>query len=813
MSDRLSPGWTVSVDDGPPQPVDLPHDGMIARTRNADAPGGSHNAWFPGGRYLYRLTWTAPADADSRHLALFFEGVQGTTTVRLDGREVAAWRSGYREVEVSLNAHLTAGRPVAIEVDVDHTALPDARWYTGSGIYRDLTMRNLPLAHLVRGGVRTVFTRDGEDGRLDVTAELSAAARDGDEVVIRLLDGDTVAANASSSVSGGRAATSLDVLRARMWSAEEPHLYTLELVLRRDGDDVDVLRERTGLRTIAVDSRRGLQINRRTELLRGACVHHDNGVIGAATLRAAEFRRARLLKDAGYNAIRSAHNPLSRHFLDACDEIGLYVVDELTDVWFLPKTAHDGADRFDETWPDDARSMVAKDLLHPSVITYSIGNENHETSTERGIRTTAEITSFIRSLDATRPVTTGINFMLNAVSKASDSPAPEPVAPAPEPERTPSALTSTMINVLANRLGTVTRWVTHLPSAERNTAGVSAELDVVGYNYAWSRYRIDARRHPDRVILGSESLSGDLPSIWRRVTGIPAVIGDFAWTGWDYLGEAGIGSWLYDAGPRRSLLIKEFPHLVAGPGAFDITGVAGAPVALQKAVWGQLDAPAILVRPLDVAGARIQKTVWRASDAIVSWSWSGYEGVRTQIEVYSDDDEVELLLNGRRIGRRRTGARNGFVARFRAPYEPGELVAVGYRKGRESSRSSLRSAGPAKLRLRVETPVADADAAFVWVECSDADGIVDSTARIDVTLDVEGGTLAGFGSAHPSPAPDISFADDRHELYRGRALAVIRGDGSGRPVTISARAASTISVATCTLPPPLPTPPQPAAMI
>lgn len=792
MTDDFASSWTVRTDGGQPEAIILPHDGMISRPRSADAPGGAHNAWFPGARYRYERTWMPPADADDRYLALFFEGVQGAVTVRVDGREVSSWRSGYREVEVPLTGLVREGVPVRLEVDVDHTAVPDARWYTGSGIYRDLSLWNLPCAHIVRGQVRTEFSFDDDTASLHVSALLSLDVRDSDEVTVRLLDGHNAVASAATTGAPGRAAVALTLDRPRLWSDEDPYLYTLEIALRRDGAELDVLRERTGLRTVTVDARHGLRVNGRTVLLRGACLHHDNGVIGATTLRTAEYRRARLLKEAGYNAIRSAHNPLSRHLLDACDELGLYVVDELTDVWFLPKTAHDGADRFDETWPDDARSMVAKDHLHPSVIMYSIGNENHETSTERGVRVAEEITAFVHEVDRTRPVTTAINFMLNAVSKADGGPAaPPPVAV--NPERAPSALTSTMINILANRLGALTQWVARLPSAERNTAGIAAAVDVVGYNYARGRYRTDARRHPDRVILGSESLSGELPRIWRDVEALPAVIGDFAWTGWDYLGEAGIGSWVYDAGPRRSLLMKEFPHLVADPGAIDITGVAGAPVALQKAVWGLLDAPAIMVRPLDVAGARVQKTVWRASDASASWSWRGYEGVPAEIEVYSDADEVELLLNGRSLGRRRAGVRADYVARFRTPYEPGELVAVGYRHGLEIGRSVLRSAGATQLRLRVEASYPGDDAAFVWAEFADPDGLIESAASAEITLEIENAQLVGFGSADPTPSSNASFTDHVHHAYRGQALAILRSDASASPPAITARSGGSVA--------------------
>ncbi|GAA5031219.1 DUF4982 domain-containing protein [Microbacterium fluvii] len=781
-------GWAV-MRDGIEKTVDIPHDAMIDRPRRKDAPAGAHNGWFPGGRAVYRRSFRMPADADERSLALRFEGVQGEAAVRVDGRLLAQWHSGYREVIVPLDGTGAPGAEVSIEVDVDHTGHPDSRWYTGTGIYRDVTVLDRPRAHIVADGIRTSFAGDGTLGHLSVDVETSAAVVAGDEIVARLVDAqgrdETIVASASAEPRDGT--LTLEVDRPRLWSAERPDRYRLEVAVRRDGIELHTVSALIGLRTVTADARRGLRVNGDTVLLRGACIHHDNGLLGAATLRSAEFRRARLLKEAGYNAVRSAHNPLSRHFLDACDELGLYVVDELTDVWFLPKTTHDGADRFASAWRSDARSMVRKNRLHPSVIMHSIGNENPETATAEGVRIAAEIVDFLHAEDPRGLVTTGINFMLNAVSK------PERGAGAPSlPDTTvdnsdPSLLTSTMINVIANRLGPITQAVSRLPAAERRTKDVAAVLDVVGYNYAWGRYRRDARHHPARVILGTESFAGDLARIWPRVEAIPAVIGDFVWTGWDYLGEVGIGSWTYEPGRRGTAFGKSFPHVIAGPGAIDIVGTPGAPVAYQRAVWGLSDAPEIMVRPLDVSNRPASRTAWRSTDAIASWSWPGHEGERAEVEVYSDCDDVELLLDGRSLGRKRAGRRAGYRARFRVVYAPGELTAIGYRGGREVSRAVLRSAGSARLALRLDTrDGSGADAWFVWVEVADDDGIVDTTADVSVELAVEGATLAGFGSANPAPAAETSFADRVSRTYRGRALAVLRPRADCPPVTIAA---------------------------
>ena len=760
-------GWTFRRAPGAEAaPVRLPHDAMLAEPRRARESTGSHGGYFPGGHYRYAKRWTAPVDAG--HLNLVFEGVQGRTKVLVDGVTIAECASGYRE----FSAPLPAGDHL-IEVDVDNSEVPNSRWYTGAGIYRPVWLEQLPAVHLARDGIHI----NAQASSVDVGVDIGGPAPDGLVVEVRV--GDAVSEWAA--VVGGRADLRFTVPDAQLWSAEHPHRY--DTTVRLLDGDAELHRRtlRVGLRTLHVDAEQGLLVNGERVLLRGACVHHDSGVLGAATFRAAEFRRARILKANGYNAIRSSHNPISRDLLDACDEIGLYVIDELTDIWYEPKTAHDASARFAEIWRDDARAMVAKDHAHPSVIMYSIGNEITETATARGVRTARELHDFIAGLDPHRPTTVAVNLVLNVMAARGRS--PFKLGEEPEEPRKPSKVTSTAANVLTDRLGSLMRLISRLPVADRVSRDAFAAADVAGYNYAFGRYPGDRKRYPGRVILGSESMPGDLPRIWPIVERVPGVIGDFMWTGWDYLGEAGIGTWAY--GDHPGGLHKPYPALLAGPGAIDITGRPGAPALLARAVWGELTAPAIAVRPLDHAGRRTLRTAWRATDAVASWAWRGCEGRTAEIEVYSADDEVELLLNGRSLGRRRP---RRFVARFRTPYRPGELLAVGYRAGRETGRSTLVSAGPARLRLVAETRTLAADGqdlAFVHVELADDHGTVEMLATDAVTISVTGpGDLAGFGSA--APETEETFTGDTHTTYYGRALAVIRAGHRPGPITVSA---------------------------
>lgn len=777
MTERLlMDGWTVTdLDSGTRTDVSLPHDATIHRERSADAASGYHGAYFPGGRYLYSLA--LPRVGDGRH-RLRFEGIGGAADVRVNGAALARVESRYRETVVDIDSALRPDGENVLEVEIADTSQPDSRWYTGSGLYRPVWWDVTGPARFAPDGVRitTQGTRDREAMlQVDVSCDdptesvsVEVTARDAGGVV--------------AFSSGNLGSHTLTIDDAHLWSAEDPHLYDVTVALQVDGVASDVRTIRYGIRTLTVDAEAGLRVNGQEVLLRGACIHHDSGVLGAATHRDFEFRRARILKETGYNAVRSSHNPLSRDMLAACDEVGLYVMDELTDVWFAPKTAHDRAPHFEESWPDDLRSMVMKDRNHACVIMYSIGNEVGESATDAGVDAAQRMTELARELDSTRPTTLAVNFLLNVLARRGRTVFKDDAASASKAK--PSAATSTAANVIANKIGAITGLIARLPAADAASRDAFDAVDVAGYNYGWTRYRGDARRHADRVVVGSETMPGDIARIWPLVERLPNVIGDFMWTGWDYLGEAGLGDWAY--GPDAVPLTKPYPQLTSGTGTIDILGHPGAMSLLARAVWGQLRAPAIAVRPLDKTGMKVQRSAWRSTDAVSSWAWRGADGVTAEIEVYSADDEVELVLNGRPIGRRKAGARHGYLARFATRYEPGELIAIGYRGGIETSRSGLRSASQPTLTLTAEHPVVDAAGglAFVEIAIGDKAGTVEMLDDDDVTLSIDGpGTLAGFGSG--ASANPQSFTGTSHRTFRGRALAVVRASGDGR-ITVHA---------------------------
>lgn len=772
-------GWTVRGDSAlDAVPITLPHDAMIGESRSRTAPSGAHGSYFPGGRYVYSKRWTPGADAAGRTLSLLFEGVYGTARVLVDGKEVASNISGYREFTAPLSTSLDPDEPLLIEVEVDNSQLPNSRWYTGTGIYRNVWLTDRLATHIHDDGLDVDTELRGNDAHVAVSVAVENPLDQALRATAMLTGPDGRTFAGESAVREGIATILLQVNDAELWSDVSPDLHDLAVTLHADGQAIDHRTAKIGLRTLDVDATNGLRINGRPVKLRGACVHHDNGILGAATFRSAEYRRAHILKEAGFNAIRSSHNPLSRNLLDACDELGLYVIDELTDLWFGSKTAHDLAPSFDDIWRDDAQSMVAKDRLHPSVIMYSIGNEIAESNSQRGVTAAQQINDFILELDPSRPTTIAVNFLLNFVAASGRSLFNTAEHDPDKVERKPSAATSTMANVIANRIGGLMQLVSKLPKSDTVTREPFSKVHVAGYNYAWARYAGDAKRHSDRVVVGSESMPGHISKIWPLVERFPNVIGDFVWTGWDYLGEAGLGTWSY--GPASASIGKAYPELVAGCGLIDIIGHPGAGMLLTQAAWRQLPAPQIAVRPLDHAGEKVNKVAWRSTDAIRSWAWAGADGKTADIEVYSSDHEVEVLINGRSLGRKAGGRRRGYVTRYRTRYEPGEIVAVSYRNGVETSRSRLTSSHRPTVRLTEESapPHADhGDLVFIKIEIADAEGTVEMLEDDAITIEITGpGTLAGLGSA--APRTEESFIDARHTTHYGRALAAIRPTGA-----------------------------------
>jgi beta-galactosidase len=771
-------------------PVQVPHDAMIGSARAPSA--GPANAYFPGGAWEYTRTLASLADLAGSRVYLEFEGVYRSAQVFVNGALAGHRPYGYSGFVVRIDEFLRADGQNTIKVEA--IAGDDSRWYSGGGLYRNVHLLVCELVHIAPHGVR-VTTPDVDDGQAVVeiaaTIENESASAERCTLGIEILGpGGEVVARSEAVVTTwpGRpqiVRQRLTVAAPDRWTLDRPVLYTCAVTLKSGADVLDTASTTFGIRTIQVDAERGLRINGETIKLRGACIHHDNGVIGSATVERAEERRVELLKAAGFNALRSSHNPMSEAMLDACDRLGMLVMDEAFDSWTEAKVSNDYAQYFNEWWQADLASMVAKDFNHPSVVLYCIGNEIQDVGRSDGARRTRELADFVRQLDPTRFVTCAINPILACGPEVYAVPGAPPM---------PELGVNTIMTIMQE-------WLPMLLQSDLvgdRLEEAYAALDVGGYNYLETRYQMDHDRFPHRVMLGTETMPPLIGRYWPVVRDSPHVIGDFTWTGWDYLGEAGIGRVVrHDAGSPEGFH-GSYPWLVAEAGDLDITGFRRPVSYFREIVFGLRTDPYIAVhRPENHGKSAIHQSPWAFTDAIASWSWPESVGCTTSVEVYADGDEVELSLNGAVIGRAQAGELAGYRASFDTTYEPGVLDAVSYRDGVEIGRMNLRSAGDdTQLSVAVDRTVlhADGDVAFLEIALTDNVGIVHMTSDRLVTVTVHGtGVLLGLGSA--SPDSEESFVTASHRTHLGRALAVVRPTGIGAiTVVVSSEGLPTVAV-------------------
>lgn len=765
------------------QSITVPHDAMISEPRRDDLPQGASTGHFPSGAYQYRRSLFVDADRAGDLLTLVFEGVYRNAAVFVNGTLAGQRPNGYAEFSVRIDPYLNFGADN--EIVVECRTGKDTRWYSGAGLYRPVHLRTESSLRLVDTRLRALDLSDDE-----ATVEVTALVRNDGlrtefcRVATHLSTGENTVGESDvpATVPPGEEV----VVRHRIhladplpWSAETPNLYDVSVVLQRDGaGEVDDRQVRWGLRTINVDPVHGLRINGDAVKLRGACVHHDNGVLGAATFASAEERRVRILKEAGFNAIRSAHNPISRAMLDACDRLGMYVMDETFDMWTLSKSDEDYSYDFPQWWERDVESMVTKDINHPSVIFYSIGNEIPENGSPFGGVQSRKIAEHIRALDPTRLVTNGINGFVATIDEVLA--AMKAQAPADD--------AGSGVNTMMAQLGDYMNLISASEAVTLRTEESQAVLDVAGMNYAEGRYELDRDRFPQRVTVGTESFPTRIAEIWALVEADPRVIGDFTWTGWDYIGEAGIGGIDYvdDDTTTVQSVARDYPWLLAYCGDIDITGHRRPASYYREIVFGLRTAPYIAVQRPKHHGKQIAfATPWAWTDSLASWSWRGSEGNPIHVEVYARAEEVALLLDGEEIDRQRVGAETAFRADFETVYRPGTLEAVAYSDGVEVGRDHLRSAGEG-THMTAEVETGTDGLSFVTISLTDEAGVLVTGEDAPVTLTIEGpGVLQGFGSANPKTTED--FLSPIHTTFDGRAFAAIRRTGEGT-ITLTAHA-------------------------
>lgn len=745
--------------------VDLPHDWSIE-----DLPGTSSpfspaaisqvsGGFTTGGTGWYRKTFPVPAAQKGKRTILQFDGVYMNAEVWLNGKSLGTHPYGYTSFWYDITDRLNYGGNNTLAVKVKNEG-ENSRWYSGSGIYRHVWLKVTDAIHLANWSTFiTTPSVTPSSARVNIQATLrnesdnEATAT----VITRILDpkGAEVARVETKRSLGKDQSADIEqeatVNMPVLWSIESPNLYNAVMEVQTGAGIVDRTETSFGIRTLSFDAANGFRLNGQPVKLKGGCVHHDNGPLGARAYDRAEERRVELLKAAGYNAIRSAHNPPSPAFLDACDRLGMLVMDETFDMWNEPKNPADYHLYFRDWWQRDVESMVLRDRNHPSVFLWSIGNEIPERGRPEGVTTAGMLDSFIKKLDPTRSVTSAVNGL--------------------QPDKDP----------------------------------YFATLDVAGYNYAFggdhntqSLHEVDHERVPQRVVIGTESYPLEAFGAWMEVVDHPYVIGDFVWTAFDYIGEASIG-W------RGYFQYANFyPWNLAYCGDIDICGWKRPQSYYRDALWKK-DQLSLFVKPPKPSFApnpnRESWSKWHWDDVVADWNWKGQEGKPLQVNVYSSCEEVELFLNGKSMGRKPTTRSTKFMALFDVPYRPGTLKAVGYSGGREVSTTELSTAAePVTVKLAADRTALRADnqdLSYVTVELLDAKGHRHPKAENLVQFELSGpGKIIGVGNANPVSLE--SYQQLKRKAWQGRCLVVMKAGKAKGPITLKAKAAG-LPVATITL--------------
>ncbi len=739
---------TNTFDDRSWRLVDLPHDWSIEALPNQtpgevvgpftkQSPGTTATGYTLGGTAWYRKTFSLKAGGAYKQSLIRFDGVYMNCEVWVNGKLLATHPYGYTAFDVDIsNTVKPTGQPNVIAVKVRNEG-KTSRWYSGSGIYRHVWLVSKQPVHIEQDGVlvtteslsadkariKVSATLDNETGK-NATVKLSIKLIGPDEEIVQ-----TVKAPAAQVTGAGKEITQiLNVSKPKAWSVEKPALYTAEVAVLNSGKVTDKSKTTFGIRTIHFDANTGFSLNGKRILLKGGCLHNDNGFLGSATIDRAEERRVELMKANGFNAIRTSHNPPSKQFLDACDRNGMLVIDEAFDMWERQKNAQDYHLYFKDWWQKDLQSLIYRDRNHPSVIFWSIGNEINERVDSLGLAIEKRLVAEVKRLDNTRPVT-------EAICSFYDHP-----------------------NY---------KWESTIPAF--------AMLDVGGYNYMRSEYESDHKLHPERVMMGTESYPKEAFEYWMQVKKNPYVIGDFVWTAMDYFGETGLGNSRLSDETGRGLL-KQFPWFNGFCGDIDITGSKKPQMLYRDVIWDNSDLEMVVHAPIP-EGKREIVSQWGWPNEWQSWNWTGSEGKTMDVSVFSNYPLIRLELNGKIIGEQKVSEDTKLIATFKVPYQPGVLKAIAIKDGKEVASKQISTTGkPAKIKLIADRYIINAnrnDLSYVRIAITDSNGNIIPDAEIPVKLSVAGdGEIAGSGSACPNDMESVNSPVCK--TYRGQALAILR---------------------------------------
>ena len=778
---RFDQGWMFLKDSAPGaerpdyndsnwRRLNLPHDwsiedlpnrqaGTIAGPFSKASVGATSTGYAVGGTGWYRRKFMLPSADKEKVVSIQFDGVYRHADVWLNGHHLGYHPYGYTPFVYDLTPYLQpAGQPNVLAVRVRNQG-QNTRWYTGSGIYRHVWLTVAEPVHVAPWGI-AITTPQVSEKAAQVQIHTSVENRGAKatpivvQVSLRTSAGKlvsshkkTVTVTATGQVD---VAQTLSLPQPTLWSVETPYLYKATVMIWQGARKVDSLSAPFGVRTIHFDAQTGFTLNGKRVLLKGGCVHHDNGPLGAAAIDRAEERKVELLRANGFNAVRSSHNPPSPAFLDACDRLGMLVIDEAFDMWQRPKKPDDYHLDFDAWWERDLTAMIERDRNHPSIILWSVGNEISERADSSGLLITKKMVDRVHKLDPTRPTT-------EAICSFWEHPG--------------------------------TPW--------EASAKAFALLDVGGYNYEWKHYESDHQQTPNRIMVGTETFAKEAFENWQQVEKNPYVIGDFVWTAMDYMGETAIGhSLLQPRGEKDSTAaVLPWPWFNAFCGDLDLIGTKKPQSYYRDVVWRNSPVEMAVHAPIP-DGMKETVTNWGWPDEQPSWTWpiqagTGVEGKPLQVRVFTRSPQVRLLLNGKLIGEQ-TVPDSSIVTHFTVPYQPGTLQAISLRNGQETGRVTLATASvPHHIRLTADRKALEAgpdDLAYLTAEVVDVQGRVVPNAALALSFQVSGaGNLVAVGNGNPTDM--ASFQQPRRTTYRGRCLAIIRPTDHKGTITVKASAA------------------------
>lgn len=727
--------------------VDLPHDwsieklpdqktGEVVGPFSKSSIGNTATGYTIGGTAWYRKNFTMKAGEPYTQSIINFDGVYMNCEVYINGKLLANHPYGYTPFDVDITSALNRpGQTNVIAIKVRNEG-KNSRWYSGSGIYRHVWLiRKQPLRLAQNGVWVTTESLSTDKAKIKISAIVESALSKTIplQLQIKLIGPDgksvqIVSVPANKINAGKQIDQYITVNQPKAWSVENPNLYTAQVEVISNGKVTDRTKTVFGIRTIHFDATSGFTLNGKRVLLKGGCLHNDNGFLGSATIDRAEEHRVELMKAYGYNAIRTSHNPPSKQFLDACDRNGVLVIDEAFDMWERPKNPQDYHLYFKNWWQKDLKALIYRDRNHPSVIFWSIGNEINERVDSSGLAIEKELVAEVKRLDNTRPVT-------EAICSFYDHPD--------------------------------YKWESTIPAF--------AMLDVGGYNYMRSEYESDHKKHPERVMMGTESYAKEAFDYWQLVKKNAYIIGDFVWTAMDYIGETGLGNSRLNDEPARGML-KPFPWYNGFCGDIDITGTKKPQMLYRDVIWENSMLEVAVHAPIP-EGKKEVVSQWGWPNEWQSWNWTGNEGTMMDVRVFSNYPLIRLELNGKVIGEQRSGEETKLIATFRVPYQAGTLRAVAIKDGKEVTSKQLSTTGkPARIVLTADRNSIRAnrnDLSYVKITIADAQGNIIPDADIPVNLTVSGdGDIAGSGSAAPNDMESVNSPVCK--TYRGKAVAILR---------------------------------------